>query len=134
MSERKYFVGVYVKEEDDERYTDSFVETLMDFRFTEVKAKIYAYLRKVERATAEGIAKGAGIYITSVRGTIAEMYQEGWVIREKVKKSGVGKPAFVYEALAPDRLVKRLTDDMNNKLEKLLRFAHRIKDEKPNEN
>ncbi|MCK4583673.1 ArsR family transcriptional regulator, partial [Candidatus Bathyarchaeota archaeon] len=106
----------------------------MDFWFTEVMAKIYAYLRKVETATAEGIAKGADIYITTVRQTIAEMYHEGWVNREKVKKSGVGKPAFIYTALAPNSLVKRLTDDMNNKLEKLLHFAHRIEDEKSNEN
>lgn len=117
--------------ENDEQYTGSLVETLMGFWFTEVKAKIYAYLQKVERATAEGIAKGAGIYITTVRQTIAEMYHEGWVNREKVKKSGVGKPAFIYTALAPNSLVKRLTDDMNKRLEKLLHFAHGVEGEKP---
>lgn len=115
------------KKRRDER---DLVKLLMDFWFTEVKAKIYLYLRKAKKATAEGIAKGAGIYITSVREAVAEMYHEGWIKREKVKKSGLGKPAYIYEALPPRSLVRKLTEGIKKRLDKLLILDHFLEEEK----
>ena len=99
--------------------TSSLVELLMDFEFTEVKAKIYTYLKKAGKTTAEGISKGAGIYVTSVREAIAEMYHEGLVKRGKMEKSGLGKPAYIYEAISSQILVRKLTRNVKEKLDKL---------------
>lgn len=111
---------------NSEQDTRSIIELLMDFQLTEVKAKIYIYLKKAGKATAEGIAKGAGIYISSVREAIAEMYHEGLVKREKMRKSGLGKPAYIYEAIHTQTLVGRLTKNVKEKLDKLSKFLTNV--------
>jgi predicted DNA-binding transcriptional regulator len=96
------------------------VDILEDFWFTEIKAKIYLYLRKAGKSKAEDIVKGTGLYITSVREALAEMYESGVVRRDKVEKSGTaGKPPYVYEAIQPGELIEKMSSDIQEKLNKI---------------
>jgi len=96
------------------------VNVLEDFWFTEIKAKIYLYLRKAGKSRAEDIVKGTGLYITSVREALAEMHESGILRREKVGKSGTaGKPPYVYEAISPKELIEKMSSDIQEKLSKI---------------
>ncbi|MBI4362633.1 MAG: transcriptional regulator [Euryarchaeota archaeon] len=92
------------------------VNVLEDFWFTEIKAKIYIYLRKAGKSTAEDIVNGTGLYITSVREALADMHKTGVVKREKVAKKGAGKPPYTYEAIAPRDLIEKMSEDIQEKL------------------
>ena len=95
------------------------VNVLTDFWFTEIKAKIYIYLRKAGKSTAEEIVKGTGLYITSVREALAELHETGIVRREKVRKNGAGKPPYLYEAISPGELIDKMSHDIQDKLSKI---------------
>ena len=95
------------------------VDILTDFWFTEIKAKIYIYLRKAGKSTAEDIVKGTGLYITSVREALSEMHESGVVRREKIEKTGAGKPPYVYEAIPPRELIEKMSDEIQEKLSRI---------------
>jgi len=79
----------------------SLIDSLANLMSSEVKAKIYIYLRKYENSTVEEIAHGTGIYPSTVREAILEMYRDGIVVRNKLDKEGLGKKPYVCSAIPP---------------------------------
>ncbi|MEM3086899.1 MAG: helix-turn-helix domain-containing protein [Halobacteria archaeon] len=103
------------------------VDVLEDFWFTEIKAKIYIYLRKAGKSTAEDIVKGTNLYITSVREALAEMTRAGVVKRSKLPKSGAGKPPYVYEAIPPRDLIETMAAPIQEKLSQIFMLDDLLK-------
>lgn len=103
------------------------VDVLEDFWFTEIKAKIYIYLRKAGKSTAEDIVKGTGLYITSVREALAEMTRSNVVKRTKLPKSGAGKPPYVYEAISPRDLIETMAGTVQDKLNQIFMLDELLK-------
>ena len=99
---------------------ESIIQILKDLKMTETQAKIYVYLCKVGKATAEQIAEGTGIYPTAVREALIEMYNAGFIKREKKGGFGFGRRPYIYSAVPPVELVKKLASELQQKLSKLL--------------
>jgi len=103
------------------------VDVLEDFWFTEIKAKIYIYLRKAGKSTAEDVVKGTSLYITSVREALAEMTRSNVVKRTKLPKSGAGKPPYVYEAISPRELIEAMAGTIQDKLNQIFMLDELLK-------
>lgn len=103
------------------------VNVLEDFWFTEIRAKIYLFLRKAGASTAEEIVKGTGLYITSVREALAQMSRAGVVKRSKMAKSGAGKPPYIYEAIPPRDLIEVMSGTIQDKLSKIFMLDELLK-------
>jgi len=100
---------------------ETVVQILKELKMTETQAKIYVYLCRAGEATAEQIAEGTKIYPTAVREALVEMYNMG-VIKRK-KKGGIGllgRRPYIYSAVPPLELVKKLASELQQKLSKLL--------------
>jgi len=96
------------------------IENLANLMSSEVRAKIYIYLRKYDRSTVDDIADGTGIYPSTVRESILEMYNTGYVSREKMDKEGLGKKPYLYSAAAPSEIVKKISKSIQEKLNDLI--------------
>jgi sugar-specific transcriptional regulator TrmB len=103
------------------------VDILTEFWFTEIKAKIYVYLRKAGPSTAEDIVKGTGLYITSVREALSDLNKKEIVVRQKVQKKGAGKPPYVYEAIPPRELIEKMGQDLQEKLSRIFMLDDLLK-------
>ena len=99
---------------------ETVVQILKDLKMTETQAKIYVYLCKVGKATAEQIAEGTNIYPTAVREALIEMYNAGFIKREKKSGFGFGRRPYIYSAVPPIELVKKFAGELQQKLSKLL--------------
>jgi len=110
-----------------ENIDKSLIDNLANLLSSEVKAKIYIYLRKYGNSTVDEIAHGTGIYPSTVREAILEMYKNGLVIREKLDKEGSGKKPYIYAAVSPSELVKKLSKGLQNKLNEIIMLDKRIK-------
>lgn len=123
------------KEKDDDNTVNktiknvdkSLIDSLANLLSSEVKAKIYIYLRKYENSTVEEIAHGTGIYPSTVREAILEMYREGIVTRGKLDKEGSGKKPYVYSAIPPSEIVKKISKSLQKKLNDLMMVDKKIK-------
>ncbi len=123
------------KEKDDDNTVNktiknvdkSLIDSLANLLSSEVKAKIYIYLRKYENSTVEEIAHGTGIYPSTIREAILEMYREGIVTRGKLDKEGSGKKPYVYSAIPPSEIVKKISKSLQKKLNDLMMVDKKIK-------
>ena len=73
------------------------------------------------------IAHGTGIYPSTIREVILEMYKSGIVVREKLDKEGLGKKPYIYSAVSPSELVKKLSKGLQNKLNEVIMLDKKIK-------
>ncbi|MCS3901533.1 TrmB family transcriptional regulator [Methanococcus voltae] len=83
---------------------------------SEVRAKIYIFLRMYPESTVEEIAEGTNIYSSTVRDYIVEMYRNDYVIRKKIKKSKFGKKPYVYCAIEPTLMAKKVSKSLKDKI------------------
>ncbi|WP_292460414.1 helix-turn-helix domain-containing protein [Methanothermococcus sp.] len=110
-----------------ENIDKSLISNLSNLLSSEVKAKIYIYLRKYGNSTVDEIAHGTGIYPSTIREAILEMYKSGIVVREKSNKEGLGKKPYIYSAVSPSELVKKLSKGLQNKLNEVIMLDKKIK-------
>ncbi|ABR55396.1 transcriptional regulator, TrmB [Methanococcus vannielii SB] len=96
---------------------------------SEVRAKIYMFLRKYPNSTVDEIADGTGIYPSTIRESIFEMYNENYVLRKKMEREGLGKKPYLYSAIAPSEMVKIISDAILVKLNDLALLDEKINGE-----
>jgi len=93
---------------------------------SEVRAKIYIFLRMYPESTVEEIAKGTGIYPSTIRESIFEMYNIEYVIRKKMDRDGLGKKPYLYSAIAPVELVNLISESIKEKLNDLASLDEKV--------
>lgn len=107
-----------------ERMTDAAVEEV-DGRIvdllswildTETRAKIYVYLLANPGSTSQEVAKGTGLYPSTVREALAELHEEEKVSREKRASEGAGNNPYEYTAIQPSELVGGVVDQVQHEL------------------
>ncbi|KDE60483.1 transcriptional regulator [Halostagnicola sp. A56] len=99
-------------EEVDQRIVD-LLSWILD---TETRAKIYVYLLANAGSTSEEVAKGTGLYPSTVREALAELHEEDRVIREKRASEGAGNNPYEYTAIQPSELVGGVVDQVQQEL------------------
>ena len=110
-----------------ENVDKALINSLASLLSSEVKAKIYIYLRKYGESTVNEIAQGTGIYPSTIREAILEMYEEGIVNRKKLEKEGLGKKPYIYSAIPPSDVVKKLSESLQKKLNDVFMLEKKIK-------
>ncbi|WP_083809504.1 helix-turn-helix domain-containing protein [Methanotorris igneus] len=110
-----------------ENVDKALINSLASLLSSEVKAKIYIYLRKYGESTVDEIAHGTGIYPSTVREIILEMYEEGLVNRKKLEKEGLGKRPYLYSAIPPSEVVKKLSKSLQKKLNDVFMLDKKLK-------
>ncbi|QLK26137.1 helix-turn-helix domain-containing protein [Natrinema zhouii] len=99
-------------EELDQRIVD-LLSWILD---TETRAKIYVYLLANPGSTSEEVAKGTGLYPSTVREALAELHEEDRVSREKRASEGAGNNPYEYTAIQPSELVGGVVDQVQQEL------------------
>ncbi|AFO56197.1 MULTISPECIES: helix-turn-helix domain-containing protein [unclassified Natrinema] len=99
-------------EELDQRIVD-LLSWILD---TETRAKIYVYLLATPGSTSEEVAKGTGLYPSTVREALAELHEEERVTREKRANEGAGNNPYEYTAIQPSDLVGGVVDQVQQEL------------------
>lgn len=105
---------------------NSLIDLLAGFLDTETRAKVYLYLRKRGEATSEEIAEDTGLYPSTVRECLSELYREGVVERRKKQTEGAGNNPYVYTAVPPTDLAKRFSERVEDRLNQLLNLDRYI--------
>jgi len=77
-------------------------------------------------STVEEIAKGTGIYPSTIRESIFEMYNIEYVIRKKMDRDGLGKKPYLYSAIAPVELVNLISESIKEKLNDLAALDEKV--------
>ena len=110
-------------EQRTDRAIDSFDEGVVDLLSwildTETRARIYVQLRQHPESTSEEVANGTGLYPSTVREALAELYDEGRVTRTKRKSNGAGNNPYEYSAIPPSDLVSEMVEDVQSQLNTL---------------
>ncbi|MDG5818221.1 helix-turn-helix domain-containing protein [Natronococcus sp. A-GB7] len=99
-------------EEVDQRIVD-LLSWILD---TETRAKIYVHLLASPGSTSEEVAKGTGLYPSTVREALAELHEEERVSREKRESEGAGNNPYEYTAIQPSELVGGVVDQVQHEL------------------
>lgn len=99
----------------DKRLVD-LVAWLLD---TETRARIYIFLRQSPGSTSDEIATGTGLYPSTVREALVELFDEGVVTREKRASEGAGNNPYEYDAIPPSELVNMLAAQVQEELNTL---------------
>jgi predicted transcriptional regulator len=99
-------------EELDQRIVD-LLSWILD---TETRAKIYVYLLADPASTSEEVARGTGLYPSTVREALAELHDEERVSREKRASEGAGNNPYEYTAIQPSELVGGVVDQVQREL------------------
>ncbi|QFU83862.1 helix-turn-helix domain-containing protein [Natronorubrum aibiense] len=99
-------------EEVDQRIVD-LLSWILD---TETRAKIYVHLLAHPGSTSEEVAKGTGLYPSTVREALAELHDEDRVTREKRASEGAGNNPYEYTAIQPSELVGGVVDQVQREL------------------
>lgn len=95
---------------------ESLIELLTWILGTDTRARIYLYLRQQPGATSEEIATGTGLYPSTVRESLAVLYEEGTVNRYERELSDVEDSPYVYESIPPKELVLDILEPIQEKL------------------
>jgi len=99
-----------------EQFDQGIVDLLAWLLDTETRARIYIYLRKYPGSTSEEVAEGTGLYPSTVRESLAELFDEGIVGREKRQNEGAGNNPYEYTAIAPSELVREIVVQVQDEL------------------
>lgn len=83
---------------------------------TETRAKIYVHLLASPGSTSEEVAKGTGLYPSTVREALAELHDEEKVTRQKRASEGAGNNPYEYMAIQPSELVGGVVDQVQHEL------------------
>lgn len=90
-----------------------------DILKSKARSRIYVYLLRKNGAKAEQIIKGTKLHPSTVRETLSKMYEQKLIYRKKIKNDCIGKNPFIYYPISPIDLLKRHTNEMEDRLNKL---------------
>ncbi len=99
-----------------EQFDQGIVDLLAWLLDTETRARIFIYLRKYPGSTSDEVAEGTGLYPSTVRESLAELFDEGVVGREKRQNEGAGNNPYEYTAIAPSELVREIVSQVQDEL------------------
>lgn len=97
---------------------------------TETRAKIYVHLLASPASTSEEVAKGTGLYPSTVREALAELHDEEKVTRRKRASEGAGNNPYEYMAIQPSELVGGVVDQVQHELNTIFTLD-RVLDRQP---
>lgn len=103
-----------------EHFDQGIIDLLAWLLDTETRARIYVYLRKYPGGTSEEVARGTGLYPSTVRESLAALHEDGVVIREKRESEGAGNNPYEYEAIPPSSLVRGFAGQVQDQLNTLI--------------
>ena len=107
-------------EQEADRAVAQFDEGIVDLLAwvldTETRARIYVHLRQHPDSTSEEVAEGTGLYPSTVREALAELHDEGKVVRHKRESDGAGNNPYEYATIPPSELVSDVVDDVQQEL------------------
>ena len=92
------------------------------------KTRIYVYLLRKNGAKTDEIIKGTKLHPSTVRETLSKMYDEKQITRKKIKNDSIGKNPFMYYPIPPVELLKRHTDEIEERLNKLVAISNSKKE------
>ena len=98
-------------------------KTVRDILKSRARSRIYIYLLRKNGARTEQIIKGTKLHPSTVRETLSKMYEQDLIYRKKIKNDSIGKNPYVYYPIPPIDLLKRYTDEMEERLNQLANFA-----------
>lgn len=98
---------------------------------TETRARIYVYLRGHAESTSREIAEGTGLYPSTVRESLADLHEDGTVVRTKREAAGAGNNPYEYEAIPPTELVDRVVKEVQRDLNTVYHMDEYLGDARP---
>lgn len=111
-SEQGRAIAGVAAEDVDQRIVD-LLSWILD---TETRAKIYVHLLATPGSTSEEVARGTGLYPSTVREALAELHEEEKVTRRKRENEGAGNNPYEYTAIQPSELVGGVVDQVQLEL------------------
>jgi predicted DNA-binding transcriptional regulator len=99
---------------------------------SKAKTRIYVYLLRKNGAKAEDIIKGTRLHPSTVRETLSKMYDDKQISRKKIKNDSIGKNPFMYYPIPPVELLKRHTDEIEERLNQLALLSFQKHNKKSN--
>ncbi|MFB6133551.1 MAG: helix-turn-helix domain-containing protein [Halanaeroarchaeum sp.] len=98
---------------------------------TETRARIYVHLRKRPWSTSEEVAEGTGLYPSTVREALAELFDDDIVERRKRQSEGAGNNPYEYMAIPPSDLVGSVVGRVQDELNTLFNLDSHLSDDEP---
>lgn len=96
------------------------LETIVqDILKSQAQSRIYLFLLRKDSAKTQDIINGTKLHPSTVRETLAKMYEKKLIFRKKQKNDNIGKNPYIYIPLSPVKLVKRYASDLERKLNDL---------------
>jgi predicted transcriptional regulator len=123
--------------EEADRAVEGFDEGVIDLLSwlldTETRARIYVYLRKHPDSTSKEVAKGTGLYPSTVREALAELHDDDTVTRRKRQSEGAGNNPYEYAAIPPSDLVGTVVEQIQGELNAVFNLDDRLESESGSE-
>ena len=88
------------------------------------RARIYLYLLRNNGAKTEEIIKGSKLHPSTVRETLSKMNEQKIIFRKKQKNDSIGKNPFIYYPITPLNLLKKYTNEIEDKLTKIANLSN----------
>jgi len=103
-------------------------KTVNDILKSRAKSRIYIYLLRKNGARADQIIRGTKLHPSTVRETLAKMYRQKLIYRKKIKNDAIGKNPYMYYSIPPIELLRRYTDEIEERLNRLASLAFKDAD------
>lgn len=97
--------------------------TIYDILKSKAISRIYVYLLKKNGAKTEDIIKGTKLHPSTVRETLSKMYDKKLIQRKKIKNDSIGKNPFIYYPIPPIELLRRYSNEIEDRLNQLASIA-----------
>lgn len=108
----------------------SIEKTLREILKSRARSRIYIYLLRKRGARTEQIINGTRLHPSTVRETLSKMHYQKLIFRKKIKNDSIGKNPYIYYAISPIELLKKYSNEMEDRLNKLASLAFSKKGEK----
>ena len=105
-------------------------KAVQDILKSRAKTLIYVYLLKNNGSLTEEIINGTKLHPSTVRETLSKMYDQKLVLRKKIKRDSIGKNPYLYYHIPTIELLKRHTQEMEERLNKLASISFSKKERK----
>ena len=105
------------------RINKSTERALYDLFQSKAESRIYLYLLRRGGARSADIIRGTRLHPSTVRELLVRMHTQRMIYREKLKNDQIGKNPYFYHAVAPLTLLRRYTQDLEIKLNKIANLS-----------
>jgi predicted DNA-binding transcriptional regulator len=105
-------------------------KTVHEILKSRVRSRIYVYLLRKNGAKTEQIIRGTKLHPSTVRETLSKMYNQKLIYRKKIKNGSIGKNPYIYYPISPMELLRRYTNEIEDRLNKLAILAFKNEDSK----